>query len=110
MSSLTTIATLLDAIAAQRCDLVHVGFELERHERDPGGDVGEAVLAALQLQHAQPDDEGRTLESPKLKTERRGGLESLAGPAEPQNFPSVHGPVGLLCVAHVPSLGHVAQM
>ena len=64
MSSLTTIATLVDEIGAERCDLIRVGFELERHERYPGGDIGEAVLAALQLQHAQPDDDGRQAPAP----------------------------------------------
>ena len=64
MKDLSAVAELLDEIARDRCDVVHVGFDFARHERSPGGDVAEAVLAALQLQHAEPDDEGRPAPAP----------------------------------------------
>ena len=64
MTDLTAVAGLLDEIARDRCDVIHVGFEFAHHERSPGGDVAEAVLAALQLQHAEPDDEGRPAPAP----------------------------------------------
>ena len=64
MSDLTAAADLVDEIAADRCDLVHVGFEFERHDRNPGSDTAGAVLAALQLQHAAPDEEGRPAPTP----------------------------------------------
>ena len=49
---------------SERCDLIHVGFEFERHERNPGGDAAKAVLAVLQLQHTEPDDEGHLAPAP----------------------------------------------
>ena len=64
MTDLSAVAELLDEIARDRCDVVHVGFDFARHERSPGGDFAEAVLAALQLQHAEPDDEGRPAPAP----------------------------------------------
>ena len=64
MNDLPSAAELVDEIAGARCDLIHVGFEFERHERNPAGDVAKAVLAALQLQHTQPDDEGHPAPAP----------------------------------------------
>ncbi len=59
MTDLPAVAELLDEIARARCDVIQVSFEFAQHERSPSGDIAEAVLAALQLQHAEPDDEGR---------------------------------------------------
>ena len=64
MTDLTAVAELLDEISRDRCDVIRVGFEFERHEHNPGGGDAEAVLAALQLQHAEPDDEGRPAPAP----------------------------------------------